>query len=538
MAKYFATSLAIEKVVSAPRRDEQLLADLDDLDELRRVGVEVDHVAGLAGGLGAGVHGHADVGLRQGRRVVGAVAGHGHQPALGLLAADELHLALGCGLGEEVVDAGLGRDLGGGQPVVAGDHDGPDAHRAQPLEAGGHPLLDRVLEVDDAEHLAVARHGQRRAALAGDAVDRAVELARRGAALGANPVSDRVGGALAQHRPVHVDPAHARLRGEGHEARRGLADGRHLVLAQPVLLGQHDDRAPFGGLIGQRGELCDLGEVGLGDAGHGHELRRLAVAERDGAGLVEEQDVDVARCLDGTAREGEHVAAHEPVHARDADRAEQGADGGGDEGHEQGDQRRDRDVRVGVVGEGLQRDDDDDEDERQRGEQDVQGDLVGRLAPLGALDERDHPVQEGLAGLLGDLDHDAVGEHAGAAGHRAAVAAGLADDGRRLAGDGGLVDRGDALDDGAVARDDLAGLDDDQVAAVQLARRACGAVVHLRDGLGAHRAQRVGLRAPAPSASASAKLAKTTGQPQPHRHRDGEEQVSLPPPNGSPVMIW
>ena len=32
--------------------------------------------------------------------------------------------------------------------------------------------------------------------------------------------------------------------------------------------------------------------------------------------------------------------------------------------------------------------------ERQAGEQDVQRDLVGRLAPLGALDERDHAVQE------------------------------------------------------------------------------------------------------------------------------------------------
>ena len=29
-------------------RDQQLLADLDDLDQLRRIGVEVDHVAGLA----------------------------------------------------------------------------------------------------------------------------------------------------------------------------------------------------------------------------------------------------------------------------------------------------------------------------------------------------------------------------------------------------------------------------------------------------------------------------------------------------------
>ena len=66
--------------------DEQLLADLDDLDELRRVGVEVDHVPGLLGRLGAGVHGHADVGLGEGGGVVGAVAGHGDEAPAGLLA--------------------------------------------------------------------------------------------------------------------------------------------------------------------------------------------------------------------------------------------------------------------------------------------------------------------------------------------------------------------------------------------------------------------------------------------------------------------
>ena len=116
-------------------RDQQLLADLDDLDELRRVGVEVDHVARLAGGLGAGVHRDADVGLRERGRVVRAVAGHRDEPSLGLLVADQLELALGRRLGEEVVDAGLLGDLRRGQAVVAGDHDGADAHRAQLLEA-------------------------------------------------------------------------------------------------------------------------------------------------------------------------------------------------------------------------------------------------------------------------------------------------------------------------------------------------------------------------------------------------------------------
>ena len=105
---------------------------------------------------------------------------------------------------------------------------------------------------------------------------------------------------------------------------------------------------------------------------------------------------------------------------------------------------------VGEQPERPQRRDDDHEDQRQAGEQDVERDLVRRLAPRGALHQRDHAVQERLPGLLRDLDHDPVREHARAAGDRAAVAAGLADHRRRLAGDRRLVDRGDPLDHGAV----------------------------------------------------------------------------------------
>ena len=60
-------------------------------------------------------------------------------------------------LGEEVVDAGLGGDGGGGHRVVAGDHHRADAHAAQLGEALADAALDDVLEVDDAEQPAVLR---------------------------------------------------------------------------------------------------------------------------------------------------------------------------------------------------------------------------------------------------------------------------------------------------------------------------------------------------------------------------------------------
>lgn len=53
-----------------PARHQDLFADLDDLDELGRAGIEIDHVAGLARGLGAGLHGDPDIGLGQRRRIV------------------------------------------------------------------------------------------------------------------------------------------------------------------------------------------------------------------------------------------------------------------------------------------------------------------------------------------------------------------------------------------------------------------------------------------------------------------------------------
>ena len=78
--------------------------------------------------VGAGAHRDADVGLRQRRRVVDAVAGHGDHAALGLQALDDRRLLLGQHLGLDLVDAHGARDGLGGRAAVAGQH-----HDAQPL---------------------------------------------------------------------------------------------------------------------------------------------------------------------------------------------------------------------------------------------------------------------------------------------------------------------------------------------------------------------------------------------------------------------
>ena len=68
--------------------------------------------------------------------------------------------------------------------IVAGDHDGADAHAAQLGETLADAAFDDVLEMDDAEQLAVLGDGQRRAARLRDRVRDRIDLAHHFAADG------------------------------------------------------------------------------------------------------------------------------------------------------------------------------------------------------------------------------------------------------------------------------------------------------------------------------------------------------------------
>ena len=103
-------------------------------------------------------------------------------------------------------------------------------------------------------------------------------------------------------------------------------------------------------------------------------------------------------------------------------------------------------------------------------QQDRQRQFVRRLLAFGALDQRDHSIDEGRARRGGDLHLDEVGEHRRSAGDRRPVAASLANDRRRFAGDRRFVDGGHPFDDVAVAGDDLAGLDQHDIAQAKIER--------------------------------------------------------------------
>ena len=404
---------------------------------------------------------------------------------------------LGGRLGQEVVDSRFRRDRCGSEWIVAGDHHGADAHLAQLRKALADAALDDVFQMDRAENPAIFRHGQRRAAGLGDTLGNRGEFTHGRVGFGLKVGKYGVDRALADGRVLEINAAHARLRRERHEF--GI-ERCHLAAADAVLLlGEHDDGAAFRGLVAERGELRRIGQLLRVDALQRQELGRLAVSEGDGASLVQEQRIHVARRLDRAARHGEHIEAHQPVHAGDADGGEQRADGGGDETNEQRNQHDDADRAAGIRGKSRDGDGGEDEDDGHAHQQDVERDLVGGLLPDRAFDKGDHAIEEGRALRRRDLDPEPIRGDARAARDRRTVASRFTDNGRGFSGDGGFVNRGHALDYLAVARDVIAGFDQHDVARLELGRvdqieaPPLPVLKTLGLGVGAHAAQAVGL---------------------------------------------
>ena len=277
------------------------------------------------------------------------------------------------------------------------------------------------------------------------------------------------------------------------------------------------------------------------DARRRMEHGRLPVAERDRAGLVEQQHVDVPGRLDSAARGRDDVGADHAIHARDADRRQQPADRRRNQAHEQRNEHRHRDDvalarrRDGIGRERRERRGREQEDDRQRREQDRERDLVRCAAALRALDHRDHAIQKALALAARDAHDEPVGQHACPARHGRKIAARLAQHRRRLARDGAFVDRGDALDHLAVGGDRVVHLDEHQIAAAQrtrfhhlivtraLAEQPLG--VHVP----AHRAQRGRLCLAAPFGHGFGEVREQHREPQPRRDRQHE--------SGSPASV-
>ena len=164
MAKYLATSLATEKVVSAPRVISNCLPI--STISISLVGLESRSTmfpASLAACVPVFMATPTSACASAGASLVPSPV---MATSLPLACSALISAILSSGLAsarKPSTPACLG-DGRGGQRVVAGDHHGANAHGAELIEALAHAALDDVLELNRAQHDAVSGHQQRRAA--------------------------------------------------------------------------------------------------------------------------------------------------------------------------------------------------------------------------------------------------------------------------------------------------------------------------------------------------------------------------------------
>ncbi len=512
-----------------PAGHQQLLADLDNLDQLRRIGVEIDHVARLLRRLRARVHRDAHIGLRQRGGVVGAIAGHRDQLALALLAADQVHLVLRLRLRQEVVDARLARNRRRRQRIVAGDHDGSDAHRTKLRKPLLHPTLHHVLQVNHTQRLPVLRHNQRGAATPRHRLHRSPNFIWKNTTIFLQETSNGVRSALPNHATIEIHAGHSRHRAERHKLCLHLAQ---FASAKTIhLLGQHNDASSFRSLVWKRRKLRRIGKLILADARSRKELRSLTIAKRNRSRLIEEQRIHVAGRFDSTTRHRQHIVLHQTIHSCNPDRRKQSANRRRDQANQQRDQHEHRLRRGRVDRNRLQRHHSKEEDNRQSGQQDVQRNLVRRLLPLRALDQRNHAVQKGLARIRRNANLDLVRQHLRSAGNRRPIAAGLANHRRGLTCNRRLVNRSNAVDHLAIARNHVAGNHQDNISRAQIRTRdVFDASVHAKPNrcrLGLRAPQRIGLRFTAALRHRLGEVREQYSEPKPQRNLQVEAQSAV-----------
>ncbi|VFT49573.1 Uncharacterised protein [Escherichia coli] len=255
------------------------------LDQLGRVRVEIDHIARLFRRLGAGVHRHRDICLRQRRSIVGAVAGHRYQTTFRLILTDQCQLGLRCRFGEKIIDTRFRSNRGGSQTVIAGNHHRFNAHFAQLGEALFNTAFDDIFQRNNAQHTRTFHHHQRRGSLTRNLIDFLINIGREVTTVSLNMATNGIDRTFTDHAVVDVDPAHPALRSKRY---KGGMERLHIALAQvKTLLGEDHNTAAFRRFISQRSQLCGVSQRFFIHALRGDKLRRLTVTECDGAGFIQ-----------------------------------------------------------------------------------------------------------------------------------------------------------------------------------------------------------------------------------------------------------
>ena len=220
-----------------------------------------------------------------------------------------------------------------------------------------------------------------------------------------------------------------------------------------------------------RSQQCGLRQALLGAGAGRDEPGGLAIADGDGAGLVEDERLHVAGSLDGLSRRGEHVEPYHPVDPGNPDRGQQRADGRRNQRDHECYQVCDVDLRVEVGRHRGHRGHHDHKDQGQDREQDGECDFVGRLLSSCTFHQMDHTVEEALAGICGHANEQPIGDDGRSGCHRREhVGAGLPQHWRRFTGDRRFIDERDPFDYLAVGGNDVGLLDPDHVPLAQCCR--------------------------------------------------------------------
>ena len=253
-------------------------------------------VGGIDSDVGTGAHGKADVGYRQRRGVVDAVAHHRHAAAGGLLALDVGRLVLRALAGVHLGNAGLGGNGVGGSLLVAGEH---HHLHTQPLQSGngrGRRWPQTVGQRQQSQRRIAGGQRQHSLALRVQRGNLRRQLAQRPLRL-----AQAVG--LAGNLATYAVADLAIERGQMRQRQLAGSGGLHNGLRQRVL-----------GALLQRSGQRQHG-VGL-DVGQRDDVSKLRLAFGEGAGFVHHQQVDVGRVLQGSGVAEQHAAprAHADAH--------------------------------------------------------------------------------------------------------------------------------------------------------------------------------------------------------------------------------
>ena len=214
IAKYFATSLAIEKVVSTPRVMSICLPISTTSKSL--VGLESRSTmlpASLAACVPVFIATPTSACASAGASLVPSPVIATSFP----LACSSLMsriFASGVASREEIVNAGFPGDRRRRARIVAGDHHRANAHRAEALKAFTDAALHHVLQMDHAENFVSLGDHQRRAAGVGDSMRNALDLRAHRPTHFLNVGGDRIDGAFADLPSIKIAAAHPGLSAE------------------------------------------------------------------------------------------------------------------------------------------------------------------------------------------------------------------------------------------------------------------------------------------------------------------------------------